>query len=214
MEVFTFLKATGGGPSSLERIKVMPIGHTAHSHLGQPASAGSAITSAVPLVMSREQLRAFDASQAQCFKPEDRDRLLGIIEAGYGDFDEFNAIVRGVFEKRLSFEHISFTSSHQAPRATTRWAAMRRQVGRTAMRRQMSSRRQASLTAMRQHDAYAPAAEAKADGRPWIMRVSGRSFITGVHQRVAPEPDGAAEHGLEHGLGAPSPAPCAQMAAG
>ena len=37
---------------------------------------------------------------AQCFKPEDRERLLGIVEAAFGDFSAFNAKVRSIFKKR------------------------------------------------------------------------------------------------------------------
>ena len=51
------------------------------------------------------RLRAFDAARAQCFKPEDRDRLLSIIESGYGDFGEFNRVVRRAFELRLDTRH-------------------------------------------------------------------------------------------------------------
>ena len=45
-----------------------------------------------------ERLRAaiarFDAGKAQCFLPNDRERLLGVIEAGYGDLGAFNVEVR------------------------------------------------------------------------------------------------------------------------
>ena len=45
-------------------------------------------------------LAHFDASKATCFKPEDRQHLLGIIEGAFGDFSSFNAQVRSLFKKR------------------------------------------------------------------------------------------------------------------
>jgi len=96
MEVFTFIKATGGDPAELERITVLPI--------GQDATSSTVGVSAL-LARTVRKLEAFDASCAQCFKTEDRDRLLSIIEAGYGDFREFNTIVRKALEQRMSFEH-------------------------------------------------------------------------------------------------------------
>ena len=47
-----------------------------------------------------EQLATFDAAEAQCFKPEDRQKLLAVIEAGFGDFSDFNKGVRSMFELR------------------------------------------------------------------------------------------------------------------
>lgn len=45
--------------------------------------------------------RTFDAEEAECFKPEDREHLLGIIEMGFGDFAHFNEMVRTVFTAAL-----------------------------------------------------------------------------------------------------------------
>lgn len=45
-------------------------------------------------------LLTFDAAKAQCFKQDDRQRLLGIIESAFGDFNSFNAKVRSMFAKR------------------------------------------------------------------------------------------------------------------
>lgn len=47
-------------------------------------------------------LEDFDASQAQCFKVEDRERLLGIIETSFGDLRAFSLLVRGTFCDLLS----------------------------------------------------------------------------------------------------------------
>ena len=37
-----------------------------------------------------EQFATFDATKAQCFLASDREHLLAVIEAGFGDFDDFN----------------------------------------------------------------------------------------------------------------------------
>ena len=53
---------------------------------------------------SPEQLRLtlarFDARKANCFKPNDRQRLMGVIEAGYGDLHAFNVEVRLLLSPR------------------------------------------------------------------------------------------------------------------
>ena len=45
-------------------------------------------------------LLTFDAAKAQCFKQDDRQRLLDIIESAFGDFNSFNAKVHSMFAKR------------------------------------------------------------------------------------------------------------------
>ena len=68
MELFVFCKMRG----SMEDVVVLPIGDIDH----------------------RTSMAAFDASKAQCYNVVDRERLLSIIEAGFGGFDEFNGLVR------------------------------------------------------------------------------------------------------------------------
>ena len=75
MELFTFLQMGG----ALERIDVRRLGDDQNV---------------------LRQLARFDASVAQCFKNEDRQRLLGIIESAFGSFVDFNASVRTIFAKR------------------------------------------------------------------------------------------------------------------
>ena len=75
MELFTFLQMGG----ALERIDVRRLGDDQNV---------------------LRQLARFDASVAQCFKNEDRQRLLGIIESAFGSFVDFNASVRHIFAKR------------------------------------------------------------------------------------------------------------------
>ena len=84
MECFTFLRMGG----ALERIEVSMIAHPDEN----PAEARQEL---------KAQFASFDAAKAECFLPKDRHRLLAIVEAGFGDFEEFNKLMRGVFETRL-----------------------------------------------------------------------------------------------------------------
>ena len=60
--------------------------------------------------MAREnmnkQLESFDAANAQCFLAKDRHKLLAVVEAGFGDFKEFNKLVRNVFKEKSSSKHL------------------------------------------------------------------------------------------------------------
>ena len=101
MEVFTFLKMTagerrrpsaaGGGGGGPDRIHVIAI-----------AGKDGAVASQRE---ARQQLSyafaTFNAAKAQCHKAGDRERLLAVIEAGFGDFEVFNALVKDVFRSRL-----------------------------------------------------------------------------------------------------------------
>ena len=44
-----------------------------------------------------KKLATFDAGKALCYREGDRQRLLAIIEAGFGTFAPFNALVRSIF---------------------------------------------------------------------------------------------------------------------
>ena len=48
-----------------------------------------------------EQFATFDAGKAQCFLASDREHLLAVIEAGFGDFNDFNRVARGLLASRL-----------------------------------------------------------------------------------------------------------------
>ena len=41
----------------------------------------------------------FEARNAKCFKSEDRERLLGVIEAGFGVIDDFDLLVRHLLSR-------------------------------------------------------------------------------------------------------------------
>ena len=84
MEIFVFLHMGG----SLDRITIEIIAHP-----------DSVETDARQLLTA--QFACFDAAKAQCFKVEDREKLLAVIEAAFGDFKEFNRSVRAVFATRV-----------------------------------------------------------------------------------------------------------------
>ena len=88
MEVFCFLKMTGGDTSALERIVLIPI--TA----GDDGGGGDGAT-----VLAL--FTTFDAENATCYRVEDRQRLLGVIESGYGSLTEFNTAVRRSFSQHV-----------------------------------------------------------------------------------------------------------------
>ena len=45
----------------------------------------------------RVALNRFDAAEAQCFLKDDQERLLAIIEAGFGSLSPFSALIRSIF---------------------------------------------------------------------------------------------------------------------
>jgi len=51
-----------------------------------------------------EQFATFDAGKAQCFLAKDREHLLAVIEASFGDFYDFNRIARSLLASRLHDE--------------------------------------------------------------------------------------------------------------
>ena len=48
-----------------------------------------------------EQFATFNAGKARCFLASDREHLLAVIEAGFGDFDDFNRVARNLLASRL-----------------------------------------------------------------------------------------------------------------
>ena len=55
------------------------------------------------------QFATFDAGKARCSLASDREHLLAVIEAGFGNFDDFNRIARNLLASRLRNE-LSFSS--------------------------------------------------------------------------------------------------------
>ena len=63
-----------------------------------------------------EQFATFDAGKARCFLASDREHLLAVIEAGFGDFYDFNRVARSLLASRL---HDELPSRTQTPRSTS-----------------------------------------------------------------------------------------------
>ena len=74
-----------------------------------------------------EQFSTFDAGKARCFLASDREHLLAVIEAGFGDFDDFNRVARNILANRLH-ANMSSRSSRRSmlTRATTRLRLLRK----------------------------------------------------------------------------------------
>ena len=64
-----------------------------------------------------EQFATFDAGKARCFLASDREHLLAVIEAGFGDFDDFNRVARNLFVSRLHDELVSSRSGSPTRRS-------------------------------------------------------------------------------------------------
>ena len=62
-----------------------------------------------------EQFATFDAGKAQCFLAKDREQLRAVIEAGFGDFDDFNRVARSLLVGRVSRRDSGSWSSLVAP---------------------------------------------------------------------------------------------------
>ena len=52
-------------------------------------------------ILLSEQFETFDAGKARCFLASDREHLLAVIEAGFGDFCDFNRVARNLLASRL-----------------------------------------------------------------------------------------------------------------
>ena len=53
-----------------------------------------------------EKFRTFEVSATKATKEEERQHLLGVIEAGFGDLEVFNSLVQNLFDS-LRQEHAS-----------------------------------------------------------------------------------------------------------
>ena len=75
----------------LERIEIHALSSSDQGHAEERRGVDSL----------KEQFASFDAAKARCFLEEDRERLLAVIETGFGDFKDFNKRVRTAFAQRL-----------------------------------------------------------------------------------------------------------------
>ena len=58
-----------------------------------------------------EQFSTFNAGKARCFLASDREHLLAVIEASFGDFYIFNRVARNLLASRLHDELSSRSAS-------------------------------------------------------------------------------------------------------
>ena len=90
MRLNSLMCMTYGGAQ--ERVEIYLIGHPDLSLRSQIESR----------CLLTEQFATFDAGKARCFLASDREHLLGVIEAGFGDFHDFNRVARNLFASRIS----------------------------------------------------------------------------------------------------------------
>ena len=74
-----------------------------------------------------EQFSTFNAGKAHCFLASDREHLLAVIEAGFGDFDDVNRAARNILGRRL-LDEVTLHSSRRSmlTRGTTRLHLLRK----------------------------------------------------------------------------------------
>ncbi len=111
MEIFTFLFMGG----KLDRIEI----HALSASDDGPISQSDGRRSLDDL---KQQFATFDAAQAQCYLPQDKHRLLAVIEAGFGDFQEFNQRVRVAFVERLEADASQSRSLRKLLLAVQMWS--------------------------------------------------------------------------------------------
>ena len=73
-----------------------------------------------------EQFAGFDAAKAQCFLAKDREQLRAVIEAGFGDFYDFNRVARNLLASRLHDRLTSHSSGLSAGGSSARSTSSRR----------------------------------------------------------------------------------------
>ena len=106
----------------LDRVKVIGL-------VNRPA-AGAEVPSEEPAGNPAEDLQrsfaTFEARNAKCFKSEDRERLLGVIEAGFGMLDDFDLLVRHLLSKRREAGVRERATGGETGAASTRMATARK----------------------------------------------------------------------------------------
>ena len=66
----------------------------------------------------RVALNRFDANDAKCFLKEDQERLLAVVESGFGSLAPFNALIRSIFidARATNLESLVVASSEDTAR--------------------------------------------------------------------------------------------------
>ena len=97
LEVFTYLRLGHRTRTVLLPLEQHVAG-MANGHAGENGHDDKG-PSAVEMVF--ERFRTFDVKKAQCFREEERQHLLSVIENGFGELDIFSSIVRQLFSQAL-----------------------------------------------------------------------------------------------------------------
>jgi len=188
IELFTFLKMGG----SMDRLNVIPISEE-DIQVGDArrrSSRGKRLFSeddgafkatfhvgkvGGDLALIRKQFKTFDAKKAKCFKLEDRERLLSVIETGFGSLDDFNMLVSSLFDQ-------SEVRSLTLQRANTTRVSLRRG----------SLRRTGSMSCLLPHVNTAGEVNASATGqgarRPSTLAVNRRPSLQEASRPRASQP--------------------------
>ena len=87
LECFIFLKMGG----SIDRIELYPITPDVESRFALQVNSIRVVHTLVD----------FESGRATCFKPEERNHLLSVIETGFGSLHEFDNVVRAVLREKL-----------------------------------------------------------------------------------------------------------------
>ena len=126
MEVFTFIFMGG----DLSRITLLPISERTAGVEPQPGGDVEAAAPSAPPPSSRtssftnrsdpavrailDKFATFDAAEAECYLPDDKQMILGVIETGIGSVDAFNQLVRKAFAFKNEKKRFSMRSPTQA----------------------------------------------------------------------------------------------------
>ena len=108
LEVFTFLRLGG----SYDHLILLPLEADSSGGAGGGEGEEAPSADAVPpggellgteeaKVQVLERFRTFDCKRASCFREDERQHLLSVIENGFGDVEVFNSVVRHLFTNRL-----------------------------------------------------------------------------------------------------------------
>jgi hypothetical protein len=62
-----------------------------------------------------KRFASFSAESAECFKKEDRERLLAVIQEGFGGFTDFDKLVQEILITRIAADDLRDSSSMMSP---------------------------------------------------------------------------------------------------
>ena len=124
MEVFTFIFMGG----DLSRITLLPIRERTAAVEPQPGGDVEAAAPRAPPQRTSsftnrsdpavrailDKFATFDAAEAECYLPDDKQMILGVIETGIGSVDAFNQLVRKAFAFKDEKKRFSMRSPTQA----------------------------------------------------------------------------------------------------